>query len=61
MDSLSLEDFGQALKRPVPPLIIDERDENTYAAATGVIPGATRRDPDAALASRTDLEKNYAI
>jgi hypothetical protein len=39
MDGLSLEDFRQALKRPVPPLLIDVRDEDAYAAASGVIPG----------------------
>src|ERR1700743_3019994 len=56
MDGISLENFRQSLKLAVPPLIIDVRDKNAYAAATGVIPGAIRRDPDGALVWRVDLE-----
>ena len=34
MNGLFLEDFRQALKRPVPPLLIDVREEHAYAADT---------------------------
>ncbi len=56
MNSISLEHFRQLLKLAVPPIIIDARAESTYAGAAGVIPGAIRRDPDAAAVWGVNLE-----
>ncbi len=56
MGVISLENFRHLLKAAVPPLIIDVRRKDAYAHATGVIPGAIRRDPGAAAAWGLELE-----
>jgi rhodanese-related sulfurtransferase len=56
MDGLPCNDLQLLLKTPIPPLIIDARQEADYAAAAGVISGAIRRDPEAVAGWAYELE-----
>ena len=56
MDGISLANFEQLLKSATPPLIVDVRRDAAYAASSGVIPRAIRRDPGSAKSWAGDLE-----
>ena len=56
MDSISIENLTKLLKTPIRAIIIDVRRDDAYAAASGVIPGAVRRDASAATSWASDLE-----